>query len=50
MDGWEVLKDRFDDGIANAVFTDAQINAADALNMLISVFLKTGVFQAQYEE
>ena len=49
-DGWEVLKERFDDGIAYAVFTDAQINAADALNMLISVLLKTGVFQAQYEE
>ena len=49
-DGWEVLKDRFDDGIAYAVFADAQINVADALNMLIYVLLKTGVFQAQYEE
>ena len=49
-DGWEVLKERFNDGIAYAVFTDFQINAADALNMLISVLLKTGVFQSQYEE
>ena len=49
-DGWEVLKDRFDDRIAYAVFADAQINAADVLNMLISVLLKTGVFQEQYEE
>ena len=49
-DGWEVLKDGFDDGIAYVVFADAQINAADKLNMLISIFLKTGVFQAQYEE
>ena len=49
-DGWEVLKDSFYDGIAYAVFADAQINATDAINMLISVFLKTGVFQAQYEE
>ena len=49
-DGWEVLKYQFDDGIAYAVFADAQINAADALNMLISVLLKTGVFKAQYEE
>ena len=42
-DGWEVLKDRFDDGIAYAIFIDAQINATDALNMLIYVML-------QYEE
>ena len=35
-----VLKERFDDGIAYAVFVDAQINAADALNMLIYVLLK----------
>ena len=49
-DRLEVLKDRFDDGIAYAVFADAQINAADALNMLVSVLLKTGVFQAKYEE
>ena len=49
-DGWEVLKDRFDDGIAYAVFSDAKIFAADALNMLISVVVKTRVFQAQYEE
>ena len=26
-DGWEVLKDRFNDGIAYAIFVDAQINA-----------------------
>ena len=49
-DGWELLKYRFDDGIAYAVFADATINAADALNMMISVLLKIGVFQAQYEE
>ena len=49
-DGWEVLKDKFNDEIAYAVFADAEINAADALNMLISILLKTGVFQAQYEE
>ena len=49
-DVWEVLKDRFDDGIVYTVFADATINAADALNMLIYVLLKTGVFQAQYEE
>ena len=44
-DGWEVLKDRFDDGIAYAVFADATISAADALNMLISIIIKTRVFQ-----
>ena len=49
-DRWEVLKYRFDGGIAYAAFTDATINAAGALNMLISVLLKTRVFQAQYEE
>ena len=49
-DRWEVLKDRFDNGITYAVFVDATSNAADALNMLISVLLKTVVFQAQYEE
>ena len=31
-DGWEVLKDCFDDGIAYAVFADAQINAAAHLS------------------
>ena len=50
MDGWEVLTDRFDDRIAYAVFADATISAADTLNMLISVLVKTRVFQAQYEE
>ena len=49
-DGWEVLKDRFDDGIAYAVFADTTINAVDALNMLIHVLLKSGVFQTQYEK
>ena len=49
-DGWEVLKDRFDDGIAYTVFADATISAADALNMLISVIIKTRVFQTKYEE
>ena len=44
-EGWEVLKDRFDDGIAYAVFADATISAADALNMLISIIIKTRVFQ-----
>ena len=39
-DGWEVLKDQFDDGIAYAVFADATINAAEAFNILISVLLK----------
>ena len=49
-DGWEVLKDQFDNGIAYAVFADATISAADALNMLISVIVKTRVFQTQYAE
>ena len=49
-DGWEVIKDRFDDGIACAVFADATISAADALIMLISVIVKMRVFQTQYEE
>ena len=49
-DGWEVLKDRSNEGIAYSVFTDATISAADALNMLIFVLVKTRVFQAQYEE
>ena len=53
-DVWEVLKDRFDNRIAYAVFADATFNSSDALNILIyvlvSVLLKTGVFQAQYEE
>ena len=47
---WEVLKDQFYDRIAYAVFVDATISAADALNMLISVDVKTRVFQAQYKE
>ena len=50
VDGWEVLKDRFNEGITYSVFADTQINAADALNMLIYNLLKTGVFQAQFEE
>ena len=49
-DGWEVLKERFDDGIAYAVFADATISAANALNMLIFVVVKKRVTQAQYEE
>ena len=49
-DVWEVLKDRFDNGIAYSVFADTTISAVDALNMLISVVVKTRVFQAQYEE
>ena len=49
-DGWEVLKDRFDDGIAYAVFADATISAAGTLNMLISVVVKTIELQAQYED
>ena len=49
-DRWEVVKDRFDNGIAYAVFADTTISAADALNMLIYVLVKTRVFQAQYED
>ena len=49
-DGWEVIKDLFDNGIAYSVFADATICNADALNMLISVIVKTRVFQTQYEE
>ena len=49
-DGWEVLKDRFDDRIAYAVFADATISAADTLNMLIAVIFNMRVFQTQYEE
>ena len=49
-DGWEVIKDRFDNGIAYSAFADATICNADALNMLISVVVKTRVFQAQYKE
>ena len=49
-DRWEVLKDRFDNEITYAVFADATISAADVLNMLISVLVKTRVLQAQYEE
>ena len=48
-DGWEVLKDRFDNGIAYAIFVDATIYAANAINMLISVIVKTRVFQTQYK-
>ena len=48
-DGWEVLKDQFDNGIAYAVFVDAKISAANAINMLISVIVKTRVFQTQYK-
>ena len=50
LDGLEVLKDLFDEGIAYAVFADATISAADALNMLIYILVKTRVFEAQYEE
>ena len=46
-DGWEVLKDGFNDGIAYAVFADATISAANALNMLISTIVHTRVFQTQ---
>ena len=49
-DVWEVPKDRFNNRIAYDVFVDATISAADALNMLISVVVKTRVFQAQYKE
>ena len=49
-DGWEVLKDRFDNRIAYAVFADATISASDDINMLIAVIVKTRVFQTQYEE
>ena len=49
-DRWDFLKDRFDDGITYAVFADATISAADALNMLIFIVVKTRVFQVQYEE
>ena len=45
-DGWEVLKDQFDNGMAYSVFEDATISAANAVNMLISVVVKTRVFQA----
>ena len=47
--GWEVLKDQFNDGIAYAVFADATISNADALNMIIAVIVKTRVFQTQYK-
>ena len=49
-EGWEVLKDRFDDGIAYAVFADATIFATNALNMLIAIIVKTRVLQTKYKE
>ena len=49
-DDWEVLKDRFDNVIEYAVLTDTIISAADALNILMAVIIKTRVFQTQYEE
>jgi hypothetical protein len=49
-DGWDDLKDRFDDGIAFAAFADAAIENGDVLNMLLSVIVKTKQFEREYEE
>ena len=49
-DGWEVPKDRSDEGIAYTLFANAKISAVDALIMLIYVLVKTRALQAQYEE
>ena len=43
-------KNRFDDGMAYASFAKQAIERSDALNMLITVLVTTGLFQTQYEE
>ena len=47
---FELLKTRFNNGIAFAAFANQPISPEDALNMLLTVVVKTGVFLIQYEE
>ena len=49
-EGFKVRSTHFEDGIIFEAFANNVLTAGDALNMLISVIIKTGVFQAQYEE
>ena len=50
LEGFELLKNRSNDGIAFAAFANQPISPEDALNMLLTVIVKTGIFQIQYEE
>ena len=48
--GFALLKNRIDDGMAYASFAKQAIEPSDALNMFITVLVATGLFQTQYEE
>jgi hypothetical protein len=49
-DGWDVLKDRLDNGIAFAAFANAAIDNGVVMNMLLAVIVKTKQFEREYEE
>ena len=48
--GFALLKNRMDDGMAYASFAKQTLEASDVLNMFLTVIVATGLFQTQYEE
>ena len=52
VEAFEVLRKCFNNGIIFAVFTDNTITPSITVNILVlfNVVIKTGTFQAQYEE
>ena len=50
LEGFELLKIIFDNGIAFAAFADKPISPEHTLKMLLTVIARTGIFQIQYKE
>ena len=49
-DRFEILRKRFDDALIYTAFAESSISVSNALNLLLNVILKTGIFQVQYKE
>ena len=50
LDRFEILRKRFNEMIISAAFAENNTSAGNTLNLILSVILKTGVFQVLYKE
>ena len=49
-DGFGILYKRFNDTLIYAAFIKSSISASNALNLLLNIIPKTGLFQVKYKE
>ena len=49
-DGWQALQEQVEEGQLFAALTNAAISDVDAVDIAVSVLMKTGMFEHAYEE